>query len=144
MFLPFRALTITGLLISVVGVGMTRTNLMTFGMNQYTIPEHTNQLKIYFSLQIFVLKFGQLIGQLLIPIIRTEVHCFGQNDCYPLAFGSATVMMVIAAILLLSGKSLYIQKPTSGNMLVKVTKCMLVRVSMCVQMKVSLMIFNSQ
>lgn len=48
-------------------------------------------------------------------------------DCYPLGFGAPAVAMIIAFLLLLSIKKTHVRKAPSGNMLVKVTKCMMVR-----------------
>lgn len=122
----YRALSITGLLIATMASGTTRANIMTFGGNQYQLPEQADQLKLYFSLQIFILKFGTLIGQLVLPILKAEVECFEMDSCYPLSFGSASLAMMLGFIILLCGKSWFIQKPPTGNMLVNVSKCVMV------------------
>jgi solute carrier family 15 (oligopeptide transporter), member 1 len=57
-----------------VGSGSTRANLLAFGANQYKLPEQANPLKLYFSLQIDALKLGQLLGQLLLPILKEDVQ----------------------------------------------------------------------
>jgi dipeptide/tripeptide permease len=100
---------------------------MAFGANQFQLPEEAEQLKLYFSLQIFALKIGSLFGRFFNPILKENVKCFGMNDCYPLAFGTPALAMTIGFLLFSCGKSFYVQKPLSGNMLVKVTKCMMVR-----------------
>lgn len=117
-----------GLLIAVVGSGSTRANLLAFGANQYKLPEQSKPLKLYFSLQIIALKLGQLIGQLILPVLKEEVHCFGMSDCYSLSFGTAAAAMLMAFFLLLSGRSFYVQQAHSsdGSLLVKVVKCIIV------------------
>lgn len=117
----------TGLLIAVIGSGSTRANVTAFGGNQYQLPEQTKQLTLFFSLQIFAIKLGSLTGRLMNPILKEDVKCFGQNDCYPLAFGAAAVGVFISLMLFLCGSSFYIRKPSSGNMLVRVSKCVMVR-----------------
>lgn len=126
MRLPYRTFTIIGLLISVTGAGCTRAIITAFGGNQYELPEQTKPLQLFFSLQIFAIKCGSFLGRFFNPILKEDVKCFGANDCYPLAFGTATIGVTLSFILFLCGRSYYIRKPTNGNMLVKVTKCMLV------------------
>lgn len=116
-----------GLLIVVVGSGSIRANLIAFGGDQYKAPEQANELKRYFSIQIFFLKTGSLIGRFANPAIKENVKCFGMHDCYPLGFGTPALAMILAFLLLLSIKSSYLRKPPSGNMLVKVITCMKVR-----------------
>lgn len=125
----FRALTLTGLLIAVIGSGSTRANITAFGGNQYQLPEQKSQLTLFFSLQIFAIKLGSLTGRLMNPILKEDVKCLGQNDCYPLAFGATAIGLVFSLVIFLSGRPFYLRKPPGGNMLVKVSKCVVVRVS---------------
>lgn len=118
-----------GLLIAVIGMGSTRANATAFGGNQYQLPEQTKQLTLYFSLQIFFIKLGSLSGRLTNPILKEDFKCFGQNDCYPLAFGAIACGMILSFVFFLCGKSFYVRKPPAGNMLVKVSKCVVVSVS---------------
>lgn len=103
-------------------------NLSTFGANQYKLPEQAAQLKVYFSLQVVFIKFGNLFGQFSSPILREKVKCFGMNDCYPLAFGASAIAMVTAFLMFLCGKSLFVKTPPSENMVVKVCRCLAVRI----------------
>lgn len=112
-------------MIAVIGSGSMRANLIAFGGDQYK-SHQVEELKLYFSVQIFFLKVGSLLGRFLNPMLK-NVGCLGSNDCYPLGFGGPAAAMIIAFLLLLSIKSSCVQKPISGNMLVKVTKCMMVR-----------------
>ena len=117
----------TGLFISVIGSGSTRANFTAFGGNQYRLPEEAKKLTLFFSLNIFCIKCGSLMGRLFFPIVKEEVKCFGMDDCYPLAFGITAVAAALGFFLVLIGKPFYVIKPPSGNMLVKVFKCMMVR-----------------
>jgi hypothetical protein len=56
-----------------------------------------------------------------------EVECFGMTDCYPLAFSVPAVAMVAAFLMFLFGKSFFVTSPPSGNMVVKVSRCVVVR-----------------
>lgn len=122
----FRQLSLVGLFAIFMASGGIKSNQNVFGGNQFRMPEQESQLNSYFSIQYFVIKCGLLVGQIGIPIMRHDVQCFGMNDCYPLAFGAPAVLMLVAFLVLLSGRSKYIHVPPSENMLVKVFKCVMV------------------
>lgn len=111
-----------------VGAGSMRANLIAFGGNQFKIPEQADSLKLYFSIQIIFHKLGSVLGTLVVPIVKEEVKCFGMSDCYPLAFGVTSIAMLIGFALFFCGRSFYLRKPPSGNMFVKVCKCIIVSV----------------
>lgn len=111
----------------VFGSGCTRPNLTAFGANQFKLPQQSKQFEQFFTMQIFMIHFGSLIGRLIAPVLKEDVNCFGSEDCYPLAFGSAALAMVVGFFLLLSGRSSYVRQAPSGNMLVRVIKCIWVK-----------------
>lgn len=108
-----------------MGSGSIRANLIALGANQYDLPEQSEQLKLFFSLQIFAIKSGSLLGRFLNPILKENLHCFGVNDCYPLGFGIPSLAMIVAFIMMLIAKPFCKNKPPGGNMFVKVSKCMI-------------------
>jgi solute carrier family 15 (oligopeptide transporter), member 1 len=118
--------TVIGLVPMVIGSGSIRVNLSIFGATQYKLPEQAAQLSVYFTFQYFVLKCGSVMGRLLSPILRQDVKCFGMNDCYPLAFGFTAAAMTSGFLVLILGSSIYVKLPTSGNMMVKVCRCIIV------------------
>ncbi|KAG4079780.1 hypothetical protein HA402_014911, partial [Bradysia odoriphaga] len=114
--------TIVGLLIALVGSGSTRANLIAFGGDQYNASDQGEELKLYFSIQILFLKTGSLLGRFVNPMLK-NIECFGMHDCYPVGFGTPAIAMIVGFLLLLTVKSSYLQKPPSGNMLIKVIRC---------------------
>lgn len=56
------------------------------------------------------------------PILRQDVHCFGQESCYPLAFGLPAVLMLVATIIFVVGGFSYKRLPAEGNVVLRVTK----------------------
>lgn len=116
-------MTVIGLLLMTIGSGSIRVNLSIFGANQYKLPEQAAQLSVYFTLQYLVLKCGSILGRLITPILRQDVKCFGLDDCYSLSFGVTALAMFTSLVILICGNSSYVKKPTSGNMLIKVCKC---------------------
>lgn len=124
-------MSVIGLLATVVGSGGLKSNLNTFGGNQFKLPEQTEQLSYYFSIQYFALKCGSTIARAVFPILREDVKCFGMNDCYPLAFLLPTIAMFTAFLTLVFGRKTYVKESANGNMFVKVIGCVTVRNIKC-------------
>lgn len=98
-----------------------------FGGAQYKLPEQADELKLFFSIQFFLMKCGSLAAYFVTPTLRGDVKCFGMDDCYPLAFGVPAGAVFLSFIIFLCGTRLYVRVPPSGNMLVKVLACIFVR-----------------
>lgn len=130
-FFDIRLMSFVGLLLTMIGTGCVKTNQSVFGGNQFKLPEQSSLLDYYFSIHYLFMKFGQVCGMVLVPILREDVKCLGSNDCYPLAFGAPTLSMTVALfILLLGNKTLVHVEPSGGNVLVNVLKCIKVRMSL--------------
>lgn len=114
---------ITGLIITIIGCGCIKGNTNVFGGNQHKLPDEARQLQIYFSAQYFALKCGSFLARFTYPIMKEDVKCFGNDDCYALAYGVATIFVLLAVLALISGKSYYIHVQSNGNMLLKVFNC---------------------
>lgn len=129
----FRVFSLIGLITAMIGVGCIKSNSNTFAANQYKLPEQSSQLSFYFSVQYFCMKGGSIIGRFFNPILRQDVKCFGMNDCFPLAFGVPAIAMILSMIILICGRSLYTQKPTSGSMFIKVCACIMVSITAAIK-----------
>lgn len=118
-----------GLFATVIGSGGLKSNLNTFGGNQFKLPEQSEQLSHFFAIQYFVLKCGSTIARTIFPILREDVKCFGMDDCYPLAFSLPAIGMFIAFLALICGQKTYVKDTANGNMFLKVIGCVTVRIS---------------
>lgn len=78
------------------GAGGIKPCVTAFGGDQFKLPEQERHLAIYFSVLYFVLCIGSLIAKTVSPILRSEVHCFGDKDCYSLAFGAPGLIVLLA------------------------------------------------
>lgn len=107
-----------------ISVSSVRGNLAPFGGNQYRMPNESKNLQLYFTIQIFFSKAGSLIGRFLIPILRKDLNCFGQPECYPLAFGLPAFTLLIGTSIFAVARNFYTHKKPSGNMLLKVITCL--------------------
>ncbi|XP_049885461.1 peptide transporter family 1 [Pectinophora gossypiella] len=118
--LPF---TIIALLLIAFGTGGIKPCVSAFGGDQFKLPEQEKYLGYFFSLFYFAINAGSLISTFLTPVLRSDVHCFGDDDCYPLAFGVPGVLMVVSIIFFIAGRKLYVVKNPAGNVLGKVASC---------------------
>lgn len=85
-----------GLALISIGAGGIKPCVNTFGGDQFKLPEQATQLATYFSLFYLTINVGSFISGLVTPVLRADVHCFGRNDCYSLAFGAPSVLMFVA------------------------------------------------
>uniref|UniRef100_A0A182KEV6 Oligopeptide transporter 1 n=1 Tax=Anopheles christyi TaxID=43041 RepID=A0A182KEV6_9DIPT len=121
--LPATSMTVLGLLFIAVGSGGIKPCVSAFGGDQFKLPEQAAQLAKFFSLFYFSINAGSLISTTLTPILREDVHCFGDNNCFSLAFGVPAVLMIAAIIIFVCGRTMYTIKKPAGNMIVLVFKC---------------------
>lgn len=92
--LPPHTTLYIGLLLIAFGSGGIKPCVSSFGGDQFKVPEQTAQLAIYFSMFYFSINTGSLISLYLTPVLREDVHCFGENSCFSLAFGLPSILMI--------------------------------------------------
>lgn len=85
-----------GLLLIAFGSGGIKPCVSAFGGDQFKLPEQTAQVATYFSLFYFSINSGSLVSTTLTPILREDVKCFGEHDCFSLAFGVPAILMAVA------------------------------------------------
>lgn len=81
------------------------------------------QLAKFFSIFYFSINAGSFISTILTPILREEVHCFGETSCFSLAFGIPGILMIVATVIFILGRPIYRIKKPEGNMIVLSSKC---------------------
>lgn len=94
--LPVSTITVIGLLLIAIGTGGIKPCVSAFGGDQFKLPEQTKQLATYFSVFYLAINIGSLISTTLTPILREDVQCFGENECYSLAFGVPGALMLVS------------------------------------------------
>jgi solute carrier family 15 oligopeptide transporter 1 len=106
-----------------LGTGGIKSCVAAFGGEQFQLPEQAAKLASFFSMFYFAITCGGLASTMITPVIRTDVHCFGMTDCYPLAFGLPAVLIVISIVIFLAGKRSYRILEPQGNMFLNVCYC---------------------
>lgn len=94
--LPSKAVTILGLLLIAIGTGGIKPCVSAFGGDQFKLPEQAKYLATFFSLFYLSINIGSLISTTLTPILREDVHCFGEESCFSLAFGVPGILMFLS------------------------------------------------
>lgn len=120
--LPVKFMTVVGLGLIAFGTGGIKPCVSAFGGDQFKLPDQAHHLVTFFSLFYCAINAGSLISTILTPILRENVHCFGDRDCYSLAFGVPAVLMVVSILIFVLGKRLYVIRKPSGKM-GKIFKC---------------------
>lgn len=91
-----REFSLLGLFIIAVGTGGIKPCVSAFGGEQFIRPQQDRQLEQFFSVFYFAINAGSLISTFITPIFREDVKCFGNDSCYPLAFGVPAILMIVA------------------------------------------------
>lgn len=94
--LPATTFTMIGLGLIALGSGGIKPCVSAFGGDQFKMPEQVKQMTTFFSLFYFSINAGSLISTTVTPILREDVHCFDEKECYSLAFGVPAVLMAIS------------------------------------------------
>ncbi|VVC93675.1 unnamed protein product [Leptidea sinapis] len=119
----FRFSTILGLFMITIGTGGIKPCVSSLGGEQFKLPQQEKHLAMYFSILYFTLCVGSLIAKTVSPILRSEVQCFGDKDCYSLAFGAPGIVVMFSIVIFVSGKKRYILAKPEGNIVLTFVKC---------------------
>ncbi|XP_017493441.1 PREDICTED: peptide transporter family 1-like, partial [Rhagoletis zephyria] len=111
LHLPVKEITILGLTLIALGTGGIKPCVSAFGGDQFRMPEQAKQLATFFSLFYFAINAGSTISTTITPILREDVHCFGDKNCFSLAFGVPAVLMLLSVVIFVAGRKLYVVKP---------------------------------
>lgn len=113
--LPQVEFSMVGLFIIAFGTGGIKPCVSAFGGDQFVLPQQERHLEAFFSVFYFAINAGSLISTFVTPILREDVHCFGQDSCYSAAFGLPALLMLVAVGIFVAGYPLYTIKKPTGN-----------------------------
>merc|ERR1719489_638794 len=114
------ALASVGLFVIAFGTGGIKPCVSAFGGDQFS-DDQDDYRKSFFSLFYFAINAGSLVSTFVSPLIRSEVSCF-DDECYALAFGIPTALMVVAILLFAIGTPYYRRVEPEGNVFVQVSR----------------------
>lgn len=70
--------------------------MVSFGGDQFKLPEQGAQLVTFFSVFYITLRVGALLSMTTAPILRNDYKCFGKDHCFPLVFGASAIFAILA------------------------------------------------
>ena len=78
-----------------MGTGGVRPCATSFGGDQFKVPEQANQMATFFSIYYFSIYGATLISSFVSPILRNDVKCFDEDDCFSIAFGVPALLLFL-------------------------------------------------
>ncbi|XP_039286063.1 peptide transporter family 1 [Nilaparvata lugens] len=121
--IPHRTTALLGLFLIALGSGGIKPCVSSFGGDQFMVPQQEMQLQQFFSIFYFSINVGSMFGTLISPILRQDVHCLGEESCFPLAFALPAFLMVVAIVIFVLGKRFYLIRKPGGNVLIRMCGC---------------------
>jgi len=117
-------LSFLGLGLIAFGTGGIKPCVVSFGAEQFQLPEQSNKIPLYFSLFYASINAGSLISTFLTPLLRNK-KCDGQDTCFPLAFGVPAALFLVAILAFLGGRvcNLYKMVMPEENVITKFFAC---------------------
>ena len=91
----FRAISYIGLFLIGFGTGGIKPCVVSFGADQFVLPQQESQMQTFFGIFYASINFGSMISTILTPIFRRQ-PCFCEEECYSLAFGVPAILMIVA------------------------------------------------
>ncbi|EGD75491.1 oligopeptide transporter [Salpingoeca rosetta] len=95
-----------GLLLIAIGTGGIKPCVSAFGGDQFGSSQQ-HLLQTFFAAFYFSINAGSTLSMIITPKLRADVHCYGNDECYPVAFGLPAVLMAIATAVFVFGRSMY-------------------------------------
>ncbi|XP_063972986.1 peptide transporter family 1-like [Diachasmimorpha longicaudata] len=118
-----RVFSMTGLFFMALGAGGMKPCTAALGGDQFVLPEQQTYLATFFSIFYFSINAGFLVSSCLTPELRSSIECFGDQDCYFVAFFVPMVFMLIGTVVFVMAKRLYRTKKQERTVILSVIKC---------------------
>lgn len=90
-----RPLSYVGLILIGFGTGGIKPCVVSFGADQFVLPQQKVEMASFFGIFYASINFGSMISTILTPIFRQQ-PCFGNDECFSLAFVVPAGLMVAA------------------------------------------------
>lgn len=97
-----------------VGTGGIKPNISSLGADQY-LPFQAIGQAAFFSWFYLAINAGTFASKLITPLLKSSVHCFDRDDCYPLAFAIPALLMLLSIVVFVLGERYYRKVPPSGT-----------------------------
>jgi dipeptide/tripeptide permease len=102
-------LALLGLFLATLGTGGIKPCVAAFGGDQFP-SQNPAELSAFFSFFYFAINIGSMLSMVLVPIL-SEIPCLERPSCYPLAFGTSSLLLGFSVVLFVMGTSWYVIRP---------------------------------
>eukprot|EP00055_Hartaetosiga_balthica_P013406 m.68744 g.68744 ORF g.68744 m.68744 type:complete len:809 (+) comp8256_c1_seq1:40-2466(+) len=120
---PSWAGVFSGLLLIAIGTGGIKPCVAAFGGDQFS-QNQQHLLASFFAAFYFSINAGSAISSVITPKLRADVHCFGEDECYSLAFGVPAILLAVATVVFVIGKKSYRNRIPTRNVVLDFSKAM--------------------
>lgn len=111
---PNQPVSFIGIFLIALGTGGIKPCVVSFGADQFKVPEQAKQMATYFAMFYAAINFGSMISTIATPYLR-RVECMGEDSCFSLAFGLPAVLMFIAIFFFWFGRNSYKRQTPDKN-----------------------------
>jgi dipeptide/tripeptide permease len=118
-------LALFGLFLTTLGTGGIKPCVAAFGGDQFT-SQSSMELNEFFNFFYFAINIGSMLSMVLMPVL-SEVGCMGRASCYPLAFGTSSLLLGLSILLFSMGTSWYVIKPPKRENFMRLTRLLIRR-----------------
>eukprot|EP00092_Neocalanus_flemingeri_P038886 GFUD01042334.1.p1 GENE.GFUD01042334.1~~GFUD01042334.1.p1 ORF type:complete len:749 (-),score=165.53 GFUD01042334.1:67-2313(-) len=119
---PNQPVSFIGIFLIALGTGGIKPCVVSFGADQFKVPEQAKQMATYFAMFYASINFGSMISTVATPYLR-RVECMGEESCFSLAFGLPAVLMFIAVFFFFFGRNSYTRHTPDKNIVTIFFKC---------------------
>ncbi|XP_025417618.1 peptide transporter family 1-like isoform X2 [Sipha flava] len=120
-----KVIALLGLLVISVGAGGIKPCVFAFGSDQFQLPQHVKQFQRFIVKFMIAVSIGALATSFATLELRESVlHRFRKNNIYPLAFGVPAALMLIATVVLASGRNVCTKMKPDNHAVFRTIGCM--------------------
>eukprot|EP00045_Choanoeca_perplexa_P016071 m.212310 g.212310 ORF g.212310 m.212310 type:complete len:742 (+) comp17159_c0_seq3:339-2564(+) len=95
-----------GLFLIGIGTGGIKPCVSAFGGDQFRADQQ-HLIQGFFAAFYFSINAGSFLATIIMPKLRADVQCYGDDECYPLAFGVPAILMATATLIFFLGRGHY-------------------------------------
>lgn len=133
------------LLIIAICDGCLKPLQLTYGVYQYHESE-SESISLFIVSFFFMYNNGSILSCLISPILREDVHCFGNDDCFTAAFGISGIFMILVVLLTIVANRYSEMNQSEETGLVQVIGCIwvkfTVKLAFCFKVRLFFVISN--
>jgi dipeptide/tripeptide permease len=112
---------VLGLFLIGVGTGGIKPCVSAFGGDQFRADQQ-HLIQGFFAAFYFSINAGSFLATIIMPKLRADVQCYGDDECYPLAFGVPAILMALATLIFFFGRKHYRHTIPDRNIMVDAAK----------------------